>query len=54
MGAWRYIAMAMREIPFIGITRPPAAAAAEGSKQLHEKRLKALLDEIFSYAKVKV
>jgi len=54
MGAWRYIAMAMREIPFIGITRPPAAAAAEGSKQLHEKRLKALLNEIFSYAKVKV
>ena len=54
MGAWRYIAMAMREIPFIGITRPAAAAAAEGSKQLHEKRLKALFDEIFSYAKVKV
>ena len=44
----------MREIPFVGITRPAAAAAAEGSKQFHEKRLKALFDEIFSYAKVKV
>jgi|TARA_R110000737_G_scaffold17130_1_gene34602 2-oxoglutarate dehydrogenase E1 component len=54
MGAWRYIAMAMREIPFIGITRPATAAAAEGSKKLHEKRLKALFDEIFQYAKVKV
>ena len=54
MGAWRYIAMAMREIPFIGITRPATAAAAEGSKQLHEKRLKALFEQIFAYAKVKV
>lgn len=54
MGAWRYIAMAMREIPFIGITRPATAAAAEGSKKLHEKRLKALFDQIFQYAKVKV
>ncbi len=54
MGAWRYIAMAMREIPFIGISRPATAAAAEGSKKLHEKRLKALFEEIFKYAKVKV
>jgi len=54
MGAWRYIAMAMREIPLIGITRPATAAAAEGSKKLHEKRLKALFEEIFKYGKVKV
>ncbi|MFA7273753.1 MAG: 2-oxoglutarate dehydrogenase E1 component [Crocinitomicaceae bacterium] len=54
MGAWRYMAMAMREIPLIGITRPATAAAAEGSKKLHEKRLKALFAEIFQYAKVKV
>jgi 2-oxoglutarate dehydrogenase E1 component len=54
MGAWRYIAMAMRDIPFIGITRPATAAAAEGSKKLHEKRLKALYEDIFKYAKVKV
>ncbi|MGJ8660991.1 MAG: 2-oxoglutarate dehydrogenase E1 component [Bacteroidota bacterium] len=54
MGAWRYIAMAMRQIPLIGITRPATAAAAEGSKKLHEKRLKALFEEIFKYAKVKV
>lgn len=54
MGAWRYMAMAMREIPFIGITRPATAASAEGSKGLHEKRLKALFEELFQYAKVKV
>lgn len=54
MGAWRYIAMAMREIPFVGITRPATAASAEGSKKLHEKRLKALFEEVFQYAKVKV
>jgi 2-oxoglutarate dehydrogenase E1 component len=54
MGAWTYIAMAMREIPFIGICRNGTAAAAEGSKKLHEKRLKQLFADLFSYAKVKV
>ncbi|MES2798650.1 MAG: 2-oxoglutarate dehydrogenase E1 component [Bacteroidota bacterium] len=54
MGAWTYIAMAMREIPFIGITRNATAAAAEGSKKLHEKRLKQLFADVFHYGKVKV
>jgi 2-oxoglutarate dehydrogenase E1 component len=36
MGAWTYIAMKMRHIPFIGICRTSSAAAAEGSKKLHE------------------
>jgi 2-oxoglutarate dehydrogenase E1 component len=54
MGAWTYIAMSMRDIPFIGITRNATAAAAEGSKKLHEKRLKQLFADLFSYAKVKV
>jgi 2-oxoglutarate dehydrogenase E1 component len=54
MGAWNYIAMAMREIPFIGICRHSTAASAEGSKKLHEKRLKQLLAELFKYAKVAV
>jgi 2-oxoglutarate dehydrogenase E1 component len=54
MGAWTYIAMSMRSIPFIGITRNATAAAAEGSKKLHEKRLKQLFADLFSYAKVKV
>ncbi len=54
MGAWTYIAMSMRNIPFIGICRPGTAASAEGSKKLHEKRLKQLYADLFHYAKVKV
>jgi len=54
MGAWTYIAMSMREIPFVGICRNATAAAAEGSKKLHEKRLKQLYADLFAYAKVKV
>ncbi len=52
MGAWTYIAMSMREIPFIGICRNATAAAAEGSKKLHEKRLKQLYEDLFKFAKV--
>jgi 2-oxoglutarate dehydrogenase E1 component len=54
MGAWSFIAMSLRDIPFVGICRPATAAAAEGSKKLHEKRLAALYSQLFSYAKVKV
>ena len=54
MGAWTYIAMSMRSIPFVGVCRNATAAAAEGSKKLHEKRLKQLFADLFSYAKVKV
>jgi 2-oxoglutarate dehydrogenase E1 component len=54
MGAWTYIAMSMRHIPFIGIMRRSSAAAAEGSKKLHEKRLKRLFEELFQFAKVKI
>ncbi|MBU2020379.1 MAG: 2-oxoglutarate dehydrogenase E1 component, partial [Bacteroidetes bacterium] len=54
MGAWSHMAMSFREIPFIGITRPASAAAAEGSKKLHERRLKQLFDNLFQFAKVKV
>lgn len=50
MGAWTYIAMSMREIPFIGISRAATAASAEGSKKLHEKRLKQLFSDLFQYA----
>jgi len=54
MGAWTHIAMSMREIPFIGVCRNATAAAAEGSKKLHEKRLKQLFVDLFQFAKVKV
>lgn len=52
MGTWRYIAMALRSMNLIGITRPESAAPAEGSKKAHEKRLAKLLEELFQYAKV--
>jgi 2-oxoglutarate dehydrogenase E1 component len=54
MGAWTHIAMNLREIPFIGICRPASAATAEGSKKLHERRLKQLFEDVFEYAKIKV
>jgi 2-oxoglutarate dehydrogenase complex dehydrogenase (E1) component-like enzyme len=44
--------MSMRDIPFIGICRNATAAAAEGSKKLHEKRLKQLFEDLFKFAKV--
>jgi len=52
MGAWRYIAMKMRTRNLIGITRPESAASAEGSKELHIKRLHKLWTKLFQYAAV--
>ncbi len=52
MGAWAYMAMNLRHIPFIGVTRPASAAAAEGSKKLHERRLKQLFADVFQFASV--
>jgi 2-oxoglutarate dehydrogenase E1 component len=54
MGAWTYMAMNLRKLDLIGVTRPASAASAEGSKKLHEKRLAKLYNELFSYAKVTV
>lgn len=54
MGAWRYMAMQLRALNLIGITRPASAAAAEGSKALHLRRLDALYKNLFSYASNKV
>lgn len=53
MGAWTYMAMALRDKNLIGVCRLPSAAAAEGSHDLHKRRLERLFDELFSYAKVK-
>ena len=54
MGAWRYMAMQLREINLIGISRRASAAAAEGSSSLHKRRLKLLMESVFKYAKVGV
>jgi len=51
MGAWSYVAMQLRDQALIEICRPASAASAEGSKNLHEKRLEVLFEKIFSYAK---
>ncbi len=53
MGAWSFIAMNLSHLGFKGICRPAAGAAAEGSKKLHEKRLKRLFDDVFAYASTK-
>ena len=54
MGAWSYMAMAMREKNLIGICRHPSAASAEGSHDLHKRRLQRLFDELFEHANLKV
>jgi 2-oxoglutarate dehydrogenase E1 component len=51
MGAWMHMAMNMRHLPLVGICRPASAASAEGSKKLHEIRLKKLFTDLFAYAK---
>ncbi|MCH2229705.1 MAG: 2-oxoglutarate dehydrogenase E1 component [Crocinitomicaceae bacterium] len=53
MGAWTYMAMQLRAHNLIGICRYPSAAAAEGSHDLHKRRLGRLFNELFAYAKVK-
>ena len=53
MGAWTYFAMALRHLPVIGISRNASAASAEGSSQLHKKRLQLLFNELFKFASVK-
>lgn len=54
MGAWTYMAMELREYNLIGICRRPSAAAAEGSHDLHKRRLNRLFSELFEYGKTKV
>ncbi len=53
MGAWTYMAMALRELNIKGVYRYASAAAAEGSHALHKRRLSRLFSELFAYAKVK-
>lgn len=53
MGAWQYMAMKMRDKNIIGVTRAESAASAEGSKELHLKRLALLWKNLFQFATVK-
>lgn len=54
MGAWTYMAMSLRDLQLIGIHRNASAAAAEGSKKLHEKRLEKLYSDLFHYAQITI
>ena len=54
MGAWQYMAMNLHQVNLEGVMRKASAAAAEGSKDLHQKRLARLFEDLFQYAKVKV
>ena len=54
MGAWRYMAMQLRELNLTGVCRYSSAAAAEGSHDLHKRRLERLWSELFEYGKAKV
>lgn len=54
MGAWTYMAMELRELNLIGICKRPSAASAEGSHDLHKRRLERLYKELFEFAKTKV
>jgi len=53
MGAWTYMAMQLRELNLTGICRYPSAASAEGSHDLHKRRLERLFNELFAFAKEK-
>ncbi len=54
MGAWSFMAMNLRNLNLVGIHRGASAAAAEGSKKLHEKRLHKLYESLFAFAKLTV
>lgn len=53
MGAWRYMAMQLRDKNLIGVSRGSSAAAAEGASDLHKRRLAKLFEDLFAYGKVK-
>jgi 2-oxoglutarate dehydrogenase E1 component len=51
MGAWSYMAMKFRDLDLKGICRRSSAASAEGSHDLHKRRLDRLFKELFEFGK---
>ena len=47
MGAWVYMAMNLRELNLVGISRHSSAATAAGSSDTHKRRLAELFDKLF-------
>lgn len=54
MGPWTYMAMSLRDLNLKGICRHGSAAAAEGSHDLHKRRLERLYNELFAFGNAKV
>jgi 2-oxoglutarate dehydrogenase E1 component len=53
MGAWTYMLRALRDLNLEVIAPPASASPAAGSPKVHEKRMIAMMDRLFSYSAVK-
>ncbi|HEY6162086.1 MAG TPA: 2-oxoglutarate dehydrogenase E1 component [Bacteroidia bacterium] len=48
MGAWSYLLRTFKDVPLKCIARPESASPAAGSKKMHEKQQKEILDRAFN------
>lgn len=48
MGAWSFVSRVFKDIPFLLVSRPASGSPAAGLAEIHKKRLKKILDKVFS------
>jgi 2-oxoglutarate dehydrogenase E1 component len=53
MGAWTYMLRCMRDLNLEVISPAASASPAAGSPKVHEKRMIAMMDRLFSYSSIK-
>jgi 2-oxoglutarate dehydrogenase E1 component len=53
MGAWTYMLRSLRDLNLEVIAPPASASPAAGSPKVHEKRMTAMMDRLFSYSAIK-
>jgi len=53
MGAWTYMLRSLRDLNLEVIAPPASASPAAGSPKVHEKRMNAMMDRLFSFSAVK-
>ena len=53
MGAWTYMLRSLRDLNLEVIAPPASASPAAGSPKVHEKRMTAMFDRLFSFSAVK-
>jgi 2-oxoglutarate dehydrogenase E1 component len=53
MGAWTYMLRSLRDLNLEVIAPAASASPAAGSPKVHEKRMIAMMDRLFSYSAVK-